>query len=132
MQQRIDYLEERLERAEAAIEADIMHPPHEWCLGDLQAVIAKRLTKGPVSAEALTCLLEEAHPTSNGRDRSHIRVLVCGLRKKIADFGWVLENANPHSSVYRLLPSQLEAFKSAMRGEGSHAYPAMSTKTEAA
>lgn len=132
MRQRIGYLEERLERAEAALEADIMHPPHEWCLGSLQAVIARRLAKGPVSTDALTALLEEASPTDDGRDRSHIRALVCGLRKKLADFGWLVQPANTHSPVYRLHPDQQTAFAAAMRGEGSHAYPAMSTRRRSA
>ena len=129
---RIAELEERLERAEQAREADIMHPPHEWCLGACQAVIARRLAKGPVSTAALGALLEESYPTQNGRAPSHIRVLVSGLRRKISDFGWVVERANSHSPIYRVLPFQLPAFQAALRGDGSYAHPVMTAKSLAA
>lgn len=129
---RIAYLEERLERAEQALEADIMHPPYEWALNRQQEVVARCLARGCATVDSLLAALEHAYPSEDGRTRNHITVLVSHMKSKISDFGWIVQPAQTHSGLYRIHPDQFAAFQSAMRGEGSHAYPAMTSRGRAA
>lgn len=125
---RIEVLEERCERAEAAAERNIVQPPYEWCLTPQEAVAASCLARGDVSTDGVLAALEHAQPTSEGRGRGHARVIMCRLRAKLADFGWVLCEGNNHACIYRILPSQHALFVAAMRGTGEPAHPSMTKK----
>ncbi len=133
LRDRIDYLEERLERAEQAAEHDILHAPFEWALNRQQSVVARCLARGPVTVDGLLAALEHDQPTADGRARKHVRVLVAGLRRKVSDLGWVILGANRTPvGAYRLIPDQQSAFRAAMRGDGSHAYPCITSRSKAA
>jgi len=130
---RIAELEERLERAEQAVERDILHPPHEWSLNRQQTVLARCLARGPVTSDGLLAALEHDQPTENGRSRRHVRVVMTGLRRRVSDYGWIVLGANSDPvSVYRVLPEQQSMFAAALRGEGSHAYPSITSRSKAA
>jgi|GEM_PF-5086875 len=133
LRDRIEYLEERLERAEQAAEQGILHAPFEWALNRQQEVVARCLARGPVTVDGLLAALEHDQPTADGRSRKHVRVLVTGLRRRVSDLGWIILGANRSPvGAYRMLPEQQSAFQAAMRGDADAAYPSIISRSKAA
>lgn len=121
-QQRIEDLEERLKALTQALEAGIAPPPPEWGLGRQEMVFARCLARGPANRDQMNAALEAYYPTSSGRAANHVSVVMRRLRIKLGEFGWVIPKANTWPALYRIHPDQLEDYRSAMRGEGSHIY----------
>ncbi|MAC89671.1 hypothetical protein [Maricaulis sp.] len=133
LRDRIEYLEERLERAEQAAEQGILHAPFEWALNRQQEVVARCLARGPVTVDGLLAALEHDRPSQDGRSRKLVRVLMHGLRQRIRDYGWIILPANRAPvGAYRLLPEQQGAFRAALRADGDHAYPSITSRSKAA
>jgi len=126
-QHRIDDLEERVERLTQIVQSDHNLPPHEWSLGPQETAIAERLARGPAHVDSLRAVIEAQSPRDEMRSKNHVRVVLHKLRRKLSDYGWIISYATAHSQQYRIHPEQQSAFTEAMRGEGSHAYPAMNS-----
>jgi len=122
---RIEHLEERLARAEAALDSDGLDPPLEWSLGLQESVIARVFAVRQASKTALHGMLEQAMPTRDGRSHNHVSVVFSRLRRKLADFGWIVPLSNSHYGQYGVLTAQRAAFRAAMTGEGDISHPAM-------
>jgi len=122
---RIAHLSERLARAEAALECDGLQPPMEWCLGSQESVVARVFAVRQASKTALHGMLEQAMPTRDGRSHNHVSVVFSRLRRKLADFGWIVPLSNSHYGQYGVLTAQRAAFRAAMTGEGDISHPAM-------
>ena len=122
---RIAHLAERLARAEAALECDGLQPPMEWCLGSQESVVARVFAVRQASKTALHGMLEQAMPTRDGRSHNHVSVVFSRLRRKLADFGWIVPLSNSHYGQYGVLTAQRAAFRAAMTGEGDISHPAM-------
>ncbi len=84
---RIEYLEERLERAEQAAEVNILFAPYEWALNPQQTVLARCLARGPATVDGILAALEHDNPSEDGRSRKLVRVLMHGLKQRICDYG---------------------------------------------
>lgn len=125
LRQRLDYVEERMERAEALLEPDAFRHPYDWALGRQEAVLARVLAKGPMTTERALAALEHHLPTPDGRGRNHVSVVLRRLRVKLADFGWVLAYADARLGGYRIRPDQQALFAAAVRGEGDPAHPSI-------
>lgn len=129
LRQRIGELEERLERAETALQqrdGDLV-APNEWALSPQEAVLAKVFALRDASKVALLGAMEQARPTRDGRAPNHVSVILTRLRTKLADFGWVVTYTQSHAGLYGIHRDQKAAFRAAMMGQGDIAYPAMAT-----
>jgi hypothetical protein len=123
--QRIGDLEERLERAEAALHHDGMTPPNSWSLSPQEAVFAKVFAVRAATKASLLAALEAASPSEDGRCRNHVSVVLHRLRTKLADYGWLITYAAGSCGTYQVHPAQKSEFHKALTGEGSDAYPSM-------
>tara|TARA_R110002073_G_scaffold120601_2_gene262660 strand:- start:8765 stop:9208 length:444 start_codon:yes stop_codon:yes gene_type:complete len=127
LRQRIDELEECLERAETALKHrdGQLVPPNDWALTRQEAVLARVFALRDAGKTALLAAMEQDLPTRDGRAPNHCSVILGRLRAKLADFGWVIIYTKTHCGLYGVLPDQKAAFRAAMDGTGDISHPAM-------